>query len=72
MELNSEWSTAPSSKLPLAEQAAYIFGAQAMLNAVEAMLNNMLKDLYTKEEKEGIKDVLKYLPVVKPLNTEQK
>ena len=47
-------------------------GAHSMINAVEAMLNNMLQDLYTPEEKEGIKDVLKYLHTVKPLNTEIK
>lgn len=50
----------------------YTEGATDMLNAIEKMLNNMLQDFYTTEEKEGIKDVLKYLHTVKPLNTETK
>lgn len=54
----------------ISKKLGYQEGATDMLNAIEKMLNNMLQDLYTPEEKNGIKDVLKYLHTVKPLNTE--
>jgi hypothetical protein len=65
--LESKWANTPHKYEGIQQADGYEQGALDMLKAVEAMLNNMLQDLYTPEEKEGIKDVLKYLHTVKPL-----
>ena len=66
-ELEKKWANTPHKYEGIQQADGYEKGATDMLNAIEKMLNNMLQDLYTPEEKEGIKDVLKYLPTVKPL-----